>query len=282
MKVKITSDSTCDLSPELLEKYNIDLLPVTVTLGERDGKDMVDIHPEDIYSFVDETGVLPKTSAVNATDYRLFFSQEVAKGYSVVHFCLGSGFSSTCQNAYFAAKAFQNVYIVDSQNLSGGQGLLVLKGAEMAQQGYSADRIAEVCSEAVDKVEASFVVDSLDYLHKGGRCSGLSALGATLLKIKPCIEVKDGRMGPQQKYRGRIERALMQYVDARLSGRTDIDPHRIFVTHTRCASEVVDMVIARVKELVPGVEEVLDTTAGSTVTSHCGPNTLGVMFMRKE
>ena len=130
MKVKITSDSTCDLSPELLEKYNIDLLPVTVTLGERDGKDMVDIHPEDIYSFVDETGVLPKTSAVNATDYRLFFSQEVAKGYSVVHFCLGSGFSSTCQNAYFAAKAFQNVYIVDSQNLSGGQGLLVLKGAE--------------------------------------------------------------------------------------------------------------------------------------------------------
>ena len=282
MRVKITSDSTCDLSPELLEKYNIDLLPVTVTLGEREGKDMVDIQPDDIYSFVDETGNLPKTSAVNATEYRMFFSQQVAQGYSVVHFCLGSGFSSTFQNAYFAAKAFQNVYVVDSQNLSGGQGILVLKGAEMAERGYSADRIWEVCSEAVDKVEASFVVDSLDYLHKGGRCSGLSALGASLLKIKPCIEVLEGRMGPQQKYRGRIERALMQYVDARLSGRKDIDPHRIFVTHTKCSSELVDMVVARVKELVPDVEEVLETTAGSTVTSHCGPNTLGLMFMRKE
>ncbi len=282
MRVKITSDSTCDLSPELLEKYNIDLLPVTVTLGEREGKDMVDIQPDDIYSFVDETGNLPKTSAVNATEYRMFFSQQVAQGYSVVHFCLGSGFSSTFQNAYFAAKAFQNVYVVDSQNLSGGQGILVLKGAEMAEREYSADRIWEVCSEAVDKVEASFVVDSLDYLHKGGRCSGLSALGASLLKIKPCIEVLEGRMGPQQKYRGRIERALMQYVDARLSGRKDIDPHRIFVTHTKCSSELVDMVVARVKELVPDVEEVLETTAGSTVTSHCGPNTLGLMFMRKE
>lgn len=282
MKVKITSDSTCDLSPELLEKYSIDLLPVTVTLGERDGKDMVDIRPDDIYAYVDETGNLPKTSAVNATDYRMFFSQQVAKGYSVVHFCLGSGFSSTFQNAYFAAKAFQNVYVVDSQNLSTGQGILVMKGAEMAQRGYSADRIWEVCSDSADKVEASFVVDSLDYLYKGGRCSGLSALGASLLKIKPCIEVREGRMGPQQKYRGRIERALMQYVDARLSGRTDIDLHRIFVTHTRCAPELVDMVVARVKELVPDVEEVLDTTAGSTVTSHCGPNTLGVMFLRKE
>ena len=281
MKVKITSDSTCDLSPELLERFGIELLPISVTLGDREGKDGIDIHPDDIYEYVEKSGVLPKTSATNIYEYRMFFFHWVSQGYSVVHFCLGSGFSSTCQNAQIAAEECGNVYIVDSRNLSSGQGLLVLKGAELAERGYSAEAIQTACSKEAPYVEASFIIDNLDYLYKGGRCNALAALGANILHLKPCIEVQNGVMAPTKKYRGSTERAAMQYVENRLLGRTDIDAHRIFVTHTRCPDELVNRVVKRIWELVPDAEEVLETTAGATVTTHCGPNTLGVLFFRR-
>ena len=173
------------------------------------------------------------------------------------------------------------VYVVDTRNLSTGSGLVVLHGAELAQQGKSAAEIKAACDAMVDKVEASFVVDSIDYLHKGGRCSSVAALGANLLKLKPLIEVIDGKMKAGKKYRGNIDKVILNYVADKLRGRNDIDKHRIFITHTKCSPVTVQQVRGKINELYPGFEEILETTAGCTVTSHCGPGTLGILFVRK-
>lgn len=281
MKVKILSDSTCDLSPELIKKYDIDIIPLFVTIDDVAKKDGIEVSPEDIYQYVDKAGKLPFTSAVNITDYTDIFKEWVEKGYSIVHFNIGSGFSSTHNNARLVAEDFDNVYVVDSANLSTGQGLLVLHGAEMAAEGHSAKEIYESCMALADKVEASFVVDRIDYLYKGGRCSALAALGANLLNLKPCIEVIDGKMLPGKKYRGKISKVMMNYVSDRLKDRDDIDLNRIFITHTKCAPEDVEAVRQKITELQPGFKEILETTAGCTVTTHCGPGTLGVLFIRK-
>ena len=282
MKVKITADSTCDLSPELVAKYDIDIPPLSVILGERTGLDGREITPQDIYDYVAQTKSLPKTSAVNTVEYRRVFQHWLDQGYAVVHFCISSDFSSCYQNACDAAKDMENVYVVDSRNLSTGQGLLVLHGAELARQGVDAAQIQARCTALAPRVEASFVVDRIDYLYKGGRCNALSAFGANLLHIKPSIEVIDGRMEPGQKYRGHIGKVMLNYVEKRLAGRTDIDKHRIFITHTQCKPEDVAAVRETINRLAPGFEEILDTTAGATVTSHCGPGTLGILFIRKE
>lgn len=282
MKVKITADSTCDLSPELVAKYDIDITPLSVILGERTGLDGREITPKDIYAYVAQTKSLPKTSAVNTAEYRRVFQHWLDQGCAVVHFCISSDFSSCYQNACAAAKDLENVYVVDSRNLSTGQGLLVLHGAELARQGVDAAQIQARCTALAPRVEASFVVDRIDYLYKGGRCNALSAFGANLLHIKPSIEVIDGRMEPGQKYRGHIGKVMLNYVEKRLAGRTDIDKHRIFITHTQCKPEDVAAVRDAINRLAPGFEEILDTDAGATVTSHCGPGTLGILFIRKE
>jgi len=282
MKVKISADSTCDLSAELVEKYDVGITPLSVIMGQRSGRDGVDVFPEDIYAYVAASGTLPKTSAVNTADYYRQFRQWTELGYGVVHFSLGGKFSSSCQNARLAAQALDNVYVVDSCNLSTGQGLLVLMGAELARQGKDPAEICSLCQNAAPRVEASFLIDTMDHLYKGGRCSGLAAFGANLLNIKPCIEVRDGAMEPSRRYRGRIEKVIVQYVRDRLQGRTDIDTHRIFVTHSSFPEEGVKEVIAAIRELQPGFEEILETSAGSVVTTHCGPNTLGVLFLRRE
>lgn len=280
MKVKITSDSTCDLSPELIQRYDIGILPLLITFGEKACRDGVDIVPEDIYRFVAETGTLPKTCALNIAEYEDFFRSWTEQGYTLVHFCIGGGFSSTCQNAQAAAAEIQNVFVVDSQNLSSGQGLLVIRAAELAREGLSAEEIQKASIDLAPKVEASFVLDDLEYLVKGGRCSGVAAFGANLLKLKPCIEVRGGSMEPAKKYRGRIRNVILEYVTDRLADRTDLDKRRIFITHTRCDPEWIEAVKQRVMELVPDFEEILETTAGATVTTHCGPSTLGVLFIR--
>lgn len=281
MKVKIISDSTCDLSPELIKKYDIAILPLYVNLGERTCKDGLEVTPDDIYSYVDECGKLPSTSAPNIGDFAEVFSYWREQGYEVVHFNISGDFSSSYRNACIAAEEVGGVYVVDSRNLSTGQGLVVLTGAEMAQSGASAQEIQDACNEVAGKVEASFVVDSIDYLHKGGRCSAIAALGANLLKLKPCIEVINGKMTPSKKYRGNIDRVILSYVNERLSGRDDISTNRIFITHTRCNPDVVKQVKAEIKEHFD-FEEILETTAGCTVTSHCGPNTLGILFIRSK
>ncbi len=281
MKVKITSDSTCDLSPELIKQYDIGILPLLITFGAHAYRDGVDASPDDIYRFVEDTGTLPKTCALNVSEYEEFFRRWTDEGYALVHFCIGSGFSSTCQNAQIAAAEFPNVYVVDSQNLSSGQGLLVLRAAELAREGLSAEEISEACSRIAPKIEASFVLDDLEYLVKGGRCSGVAAFGANLLKLKPCIEVRGGIMEPAKKYRGKIQHVIMEYIADKLTDRDDLDKRRVFITHTRCDPAWVEAALQKVTELVPDFEEVLETTAGATVTTHCGPSTLGVLFIRK-
>lgn len=278
--VKITADSTCDLTPELYEKFAITRTPLYVTLGDKDYRDGVDIFQKDVFNYVAETKELPKTAAVSMADYTAVFSEWREKGYEIVHINLSRKMSATHQNAVHAAEKVGGVYVVDSANLSTGSGHLALMGAELAQKDLSAAEICEELRRAVPRVEASFVVDKLEYLHKGGRCSSVAKLGANLLKLKPCIQVKDGEMGVAKKYRGSLEQCLNQYVKEQLENREDLDPHRIFITHTVQDKKLVSAVKKQVEEL--GIfDEICVTSAGCTISSHCGPGTLGVLFLHR-
>ncbi len=281
MKIKIMSDSTCDLSKELLDKYDISIVPLYIIMGDKIKKDGEEVFPEEIYDYVEESGNLPKTSAVNINDYIEAFKYWREQGYEIVHFCISSEFSVTYQNACIAAQETGGVYVVDSRNLSTGQGVVVMHGAEMAQSGCTAEEIVKSCSEIVPKVEVGFVIDSIDYLHKGGRCSAVAAFGANLLNFKPCIEVVDGKMNTGKKYRGNISKVMLEYIVDRLKDRNDIDKRRIFITHTRCSEEDVMNVRKKVLELMPDCGEIIENIAGCTITSHCGPNTMGLLLIRK-
>lgn len=280
-KIIITSDSTTDLSPELIERYGIKTLPMGITLGDKTYRDGVDITPDDIYAHQEKYGELPKTAATNIGECVGFFKPLVDGGYSIVHFTISAEMSSTYNNACLAADEFDNVYVVDTRNLSTGGGLLLLAACDMVKEGKSAQEIAFECRDLASRVDASFVIDSLEYLYKGGRCSALSVLGANLLKLKPCIEVKDGTMGVGKKYRGKYAEVLKQYAEDRLQDRADLVPTRVFVTHAGCQPEVVDSIVELVKS--KGIfEEVFVTRAGCAVSSHCGANTLGVLFIRNS
>ncbi|HKM18145.1 MAG: DegV family protein [Firmicutes bacterium] len=279
--IKITSDSTCDLSPELLSSLDITLLPLHIVVDGDDYRDSVDITPEDIVNFVEKEKKRCQTTAVNTFEYQEFFSQFAPNYEAVIHFNIGSQFSSCHQNAKLAAADFDNVYVVNSQNLSTGQGHVVLEAAYMAKEGISAQEIVEKLDMLIPCVDASFVIDKLDYLHKGGRCSGLEAFGARLLQIKPCIEVIDGKMVVGKKYRGSLERSLEQYVKDRLVEKDNIDYSRIFITHCMCSEQMVEKVRDAVNAYA-NFEEILITTAGCTITTHCGPNTLGILCKRTE
>ncbi len=280
-KVLITRDSTSDLPPEIVEKFNIKTIPLIVNLGECSYQDGIDITPDDIYKYHDEHGILPKTSAANVDDMLNFFKPYVDEGYSIVHFTISSTMSSTYQNSCIAADEYDDVYVVDTKNLSTGEGLLIMKAAEWVSEGLSAKEVYEKVNELIPNVDASFVIDSLEYLHKGGRCSALAALGANLLKLKPCIEVKDGSMGVSKKYRGKYSETLKQYVADRLSDYSDIDLSRVFVTHAGCDPEIVQQVVDQVKATAP-FSELIISRAGCTVSAHCGANTLGVLYIRKS
>ena len=278
-KIIIASDSTCDLSPELIQRYGIHILPLGVALGERQFTDGVDIDPDFIYAHYEKTGQLPKTSAVNLVDFEDFFAAETAKGNAVVLFTISADMSSTCNNARLAAENFKDVYVVDTRNLSTGGGLLVVTAAEMAAEGKSAAEIAKTCRELAPCVDASFIIDSLEFLHKGGRCSALAAFGANMLSLKPCIVVKDGKMGVGKKYRGKFGAVLPKYVSERLGDGSDVIKKHIFVTHAGCEPAIIDSCVNAVQAIAPEAE-VHVTRAGCTISSHCGRNTLGVLFIR--
>lgn len=280
-KIIISSDSTCDLSAELKERYDVKIIPLGVTLGDKVYRDGIDINPDDIYAHHAKTGELPKTTAANVGECIDYFTDLTKDGDAVIHFTISSTMSSTYSNACLAAEDFENVYVIDSKNLSTGGGLLVVAAAEMAKSGMEAKAIVEKLEKLVPCVDASFVIDSLEYLHKGGRCSALAMLGANLLKLKPCIEVKNGSMGVGKKYRGVYGRVLTEYVNERLQNVDDIDTSRVFVTHAGCDPEIVESVLNQVKST--GLfKEVFLTRAGCTVSAHCGANTLGVLFIRKS
>jgi DegV family protein with EDD domain len=280
-QIIISSDSTCDLSKELVDRYQIRIQPMGISLGDQIYRDGVDITPDMIYAHHEKTGQLPKTSAINVVEALEYFEELTKDGSAVIHFTISSSMSSTYNNACVAAQEFENVYVVDAKNLSTGSGLLVLAAAEMAQEGLEAQQIVEKLNDLEDRVDASFVVDNLEYLVKGGRCSALAAFGANLLQLKPCISVKNGAMGVGKKYRGKFEKVLLTYVADRLADAEDICLDRVFVTHAGCDPKVVESVAEAVKNTLP-FREILVTRAGCTVSSHCGANTLGVLFIRKK
>ena len=280
MRVKIISDSTCDLSPELLERYDIAITPLCVIKDGKEFHDGVDITPADIFAHVDGGGELCSTAAVSQFEYTQMFTRYAKEYDEVVQINIGSNFSCCYQNACLAAQEFDNVFVVDSGNLSTGQGLLVVAAAKLAQQGVSGIEIAERVRALVPKVEASFLIDRLDYMQKGGRCSTVAALGANLLKLKPCIEVREGKMSVCKKYRGSFEKCIRQYVKERLDGRTDIAGDLAFITHPACQKNVVDAAMEEAARY-GAFDEVIETRAGCTVSCHCGPDTLGILFVRK-
>lgn len=280
-KIVITSDSTSDLSPELRERYHIDILPLCVVLGDKLYTDGVDITPDMIYEHHDKTGELPKTNAINIDGAINFFKPYVDEGNTVIHFSISSEMSSSFNNSRMAAEEVGNVYVIDSKNLATGIGLLVIAAAEMAEKGVEAEKIVEELERLIPCVDSTFVIDDLEYLHKGGRCSALAMLGANLLKLKPCIQVKNGVMGVSKKYRGKYAEVLKQYVKDQLGDCSDIVTDRIFVTHAGVDEAIVNDVVELVKS-TGSFKEVLLTRAGCTVSSHCGRNTLGVLFIRKS
>ena len=280
MRIKISADSTCDLSQELIEAYNIGITPLYIVRGEEVLRDGIDITPQDIYAYVESQGTLCSTAAVNVTDYLEVFQQWREDYDAIVHFTISSDMSACYQNAVIAASELSEVYVIDSRNLSDGIGLLVLRAAELAREGMAADEIKRIVDAQKEKVETSFVVDTLEYLHKGGRCSAIAALGANLLSLKPCIEVREGRMGVGKKYRGTTVKCLCKYVEDRLKGRDDLDFSRIFIVDSGVDPAIVEQVEQKVLEF-GAFEEILHAKAGCTISNHCGPNCFGIMFFRK-
>ena len=283
MNIKISADSTCDLSPELVERYRIGISPLYIV---RDGEslvDGVDITPDEIYAHVEAGGSMCSTAAVSVYDYVEFFRKELESADAVVHFHISGDMSACYQNACIAAAEVGNVYPVDARNLSTGIGLLVLEAAELARKGeLTAQEIQQRMNQRRELLDVSFVVEQLGYLRKGGRCSSVAALGANMLSLRPCIQVKDGKMGVGKKYRGAYQKCLLQYVKERLEGRDDIDPHRIFITESGgFTPEEVAEVAEAVRSYQP-FEEVLHTRAGCTVSSHCGPRTLGILYFHTK
>lgn len=281
-KAVITADSTCDLPLELRERHNISLYPLHIIFGRTSYEDGVNISPDEIYSHFKTSGALPKTSAVNVQEYIDGFSPLIEQGFEIVHINLGSAISASYRNCCAAAEQLGGVYPVDSGNLSDGSGLLVLEAAEMAEQGMSAKEIAERLHELSPRIHGSFVIDRLDYLRAGGRCSAIAMLGANILGLKPCVIVNsaDASMTVGKKYRGKLEKVLPQYIDDKLSEFDNINPKRAFITHSGLAPERLEPIYKHLKSKNV-FNEILISRAGCTISSHCGPNTLGIFFMTK-
>lgn len=281
MKIRVTADSTCDLSSELISRWNVAIFPMTVIRNGEAFKDGVDIFEKDLYEYFEQTGKLCSTAASNPSEYMEFFEKEIEGYDALIHVSLSSGLSSCCQNAKIAAgETDKNVFVIDSQNLSTGSGHLVLDAAEMAEAGLSAEEIVAKLEAETALLDVSFVINSLTYLHKGGRCSALEMFGANLLNFRPCINVTDGKLGVGKKYRGAYAAVIRKYVAERLANRDDVQTDRIFVTHTETSREIVDAVIDEIKKYAD-FKEIIETNAGPTIACHCGPCTLGILFKRK-
>ena len=281
MNFKITADSTCDLSPEQLRQYGIELLPLYVQLGEKTLRDGVDVFPDDIYAHVAQGGDMATTAAVNLADYVRAFSALSRKYDFVIHICISQDFSCCYQNACLAAAEYPNVYVVDSRNLSTGHGLVVLEAERCAREGMAPEEIVAYLRELTDRVDASFILSRLDYMKKGGRCSSVAVLGANLLKLRPCIEVRDGKMGVCKKYRGTFEACVKAYIGDRLKGKENLNLRRVFLTHSGVPEEIIETAKQAVRQY-QNFEEICVTRAGCTVSSHCGPGTIGVLFIQER
>lgn len=276
MKICISAESTIDLSKELLEKYHIDVIPFPILLGEESFNDG-EITPDDIYKYVAENKVLPKTSAINEYTYGEYFKEKLKQYDAVIHFGLSSGITTSLSQAQKAAQKLDNVYVVDSLSLSTGIALEAIYASKLADKGLDAKTIVEKVTARVPFVQASFVIQTLDYLHKGGRCSGLARFGALIFRIKPSIIVSEGKMAPAKKYIGRKSQVVEAYCKDTLEQFANPDLSLAFVTHTGATPEMVSVAIEALSKR--GFKTIYETTAGATITSHCGPMTLGILFI---
>ena len=278
MRIRITSDSTCDLN-SLVETRNIGIMSLQVNLGENSYFDGVDITPQDIFAFVEETKMLPKTAAPSIGDYEDFFKKELEGYDALIHFNISKKSSGSHSFAVQAAESFGGkVHVIDSKALSSGQGLLVLKACDMRDEGKTVEEIVAAVKEIRNRINTSFVPDNLDYLHKGGRVSGMVKTVAGMFKIHPLIYMEDGQLLPGKKYKGKMSVLIKQYVEDLKALYPDYDRSRCFVTHSNAEPELVEAAKAKVKEIFE-FDEIIETVAGSIITSHCGKGTLGVLFV---
>ena len=276
MKIAISTESTLDIPKELQKEYDISVIPFTVILGDRSALDG-EITPQDIFDYVDQTGVLPKTSAINEFQYDQYFSKLLRTHDAVIHLCLSSGISSACSNAIRAASIMKNVYVIDSQSLSSGIALLAIYARKLANKGLEPEEIVNKVERRVPYVQASFVINSLNYLYKGGRCSGLASFAAALFRIKPQIIVKDGKMMPQKKYHGRNDVCVANYCRDTLEEFNNPDLSIAFVTHSHATEEMQKIAEDELKRR--GFKTIYNTLAQATITSHCGPKTIGILYI---
>ena len=280
-RIAITTDSTADLSPDLLEKNGIIVFPLHVILGADEYSDGVDITPQMIFDYVAEKKILPKTSAGSVEEYTDFFAERLKAADRVIHYNISSECSVTHNNAAAAAEQFGGkVSVVDSRHLSTGQGLVVLRACDLLREGKSAEEIVKDSEEIKQRTQTSFVVDVVDYLYKGGRCTAAALFATKLLKIHPSIIMVDGKLIPHKKYMGSLKRSIGKYVDDLAEEYPSYDDTRVFITHTCCDPEIVDLVKEKVAQQFR-FKEMIETKAGSVVTSHCGQGTLGVLFVTK-
>ena len=275
MKIALSSESTCDLPKELLEKYNISTIPYSVILGDEIVEDDETV-PAKIYDFVEQTKKLPKTSAINEETYSDYFKKLLKNNDAVIHITLSSGLSSSNSHAVSASEKLKNVYVIDSKSLSTGIALLCIYARKLIDEGLSPDVVAQKVTARIPYIQASFVVERLDYLYKGGRCSRLALFGANLLKIRPQILVQDGVMSPAKKFRGKMDSVVTKYCEETLAEFNTPDKSIAFVTHTSATPEMVNSAITAVKNA--GFETIYDTVAGGTITSHCGEHVLGILY----
>lgn len=281
-KYVISADSTVDLTPELIEEFGIKIAALSVILGDEEYQDGVTLTPDDIYAYVDKTGILPRTAAINETAFSEHFANIRGGDTSipVLHFTLSSELSCSCQNARLAGNDTENVRVIDCRALSTGTSLLMLKAIDMLRAGETIDNVISYCEENTDKVQTSFVVDDLLYLHKGGRCKGLTMYAAKFARIHPMLHMKEGFLKPDTKFMGNMKAVLTKYVKYLKETHPNPDTTRVFLTHTKMDEELITHTKDLIKEYFD-FEVIYETVAGATITSHCGPGTLGVLFLDK-
>lgn len=279
-KVKIVADSTCDLNSGLLQKYNIETIALPVNLGDKACLDGIDVHTPDLFAYYKKSGKLPTTSAPTPAYYEDFYRKWTEEGYDVVHFSISAEMTVTPNIAKMAAENFPNVHPIDSRNVSSGMGILAVRAAELRDEGLSAAEIEKQILAMREKVRTSFVISTLEYLHKGGRCTGIQALGANLLNLKPCIEVQDGKMDVAKKYRGKLESVALSMIQDKLGGGEEIDLSKLYIA----CYDVPDDILNSCKEKILSLrkfEDIEVNMTGCSVSVHCGPGTIGIIYMAK-
>ncbi|WP_333638377.1 DegV family protein [Tissierella praeacuta] len=281
-KIILSADSTCDLNNELIQHYGVKHYPYTILLDGKTYKDNIDITPPEIFEVYYKKKLLPKTSAINTMEYYNYFKPLIDDGYEIIHINLGGVLTSSYNNCCIVAKELGNIYPVDSQNLSTGSALLVLKAADIINQGLTAKEISNTLNNYKEKIHMSFILDTLDFLYAGGRCSKISSLGSNLLKIKPVINVnnKSGAMSLGNKYRGTLEKVIVKYIKDKLSSHDDINNERIFLVHSGMDDKIISLAKNTILEHM-NFKKIYVTIASCTISCHCGPNTLGIAFETK-